>query len=87
MTLESNWKMTIFYVHGKPMKLFRKHFAVVHVCWSIIYIVYSGNKRYYTKLYGKSKSKSEHLQNRETRTDPVESKLTEPSQSSASIQI
>ena len=41
MTLESNWKMTTFDVHGKPMKLFHKHFAVVHVCWYIIlYILF-----------------------------------------------
>jgi len=54
--LESNWKMTISNVHEKPMKLLHKHFAVVHVWWSII--IYSRNKRYYTKLYGKSLSQS-----------------------------
>jgi hypothetical protein len=31
MTLESNWKITLFNVHGKPMKLSHKHFAVAYV--------------------------------------------------------
>jgi hypothetical protein len=56
LTLESNWKMTIFNVHGKPMKLSHKHFAVVYMYDGLLYIVYSRNKRYTsnTKLYGKS---------------------------------
>ena len=59
----------------------------------IIYIVYSGNKRYYTKLYGSSRFRDTKLYgssrfrdplNRstckidKTRTDQAGSKLTEP---------
>jgi len=40
MTLESNWEITLFNVHGRPMKLSPKHFAVVHVWWSIIYCLF-----------------------------------------------
>jgi hypothetical protein len=48
----------------------------------IIYIVYSGNKRYYTKLYGSSRFRDPLNRSTckidKTRTDQAGSKLTEP---------
>ena len=48
----------------------------------LLYIVYSGNKRYYTKLYGSSRFRDPLNRStckiEKTRTDPAWSKLTEP---------
>jgi hypothetical protein len=48
----------------------------------IIYIVYPGNKRYYTKLYGSSRFRDPLNRSTckidKTRTDQAGSKLTEP---------
>jgi hypothetical protein len=48
----------------------------------IIYIVYPGNKRYYTKLYGSSRFRDPLNRStckiEKTRTDQAGSKLTEP---------
>ena len=48
----------------------------------LLYIVYSGNKRYYTKLYGSSRFRDPPNRSTckidKTRTDPSGSNLTEP---------
>ena len=48
----------------------------------LLFIVYSGNKRYYTKLYGSSRFRDPPNRSTckidKTRTDPSGSKLTEP---------
>ena len=48
----------------------------------LLYIVYSGNKRYYTKLYGSSRfidpPNRSTCKIDKTRTDPPGSRLTEP---------
>ena len=48
----------------------------------LLYIVYSGNKRYYTKLYGSSRFRDPLNRStckiEKTRMDPAWSKLTEP---------